>query len=131
MFSVVLSLIIITIPLWACAIYVRLVLQDDLAYFFEGWQPKAALLVFASIIFVIYFMPLFLDAQIAVAVSGRASRLFSLVPSVGAAMVIFPEVFATFTGLDKIGAEESTINNFYRGLGWVFLGGVFVLMWLL
>lgn len=88
MSSLIISLIIITIPLWACAIYIRLVLQDDLGYYFEGWQPKVAL-------------------------------------------VVFPEVFTTFTGLDKIGAEEGTIHTFDRGLGWLFLGGVFVLMWLL
>jgi hypothetical protein len=131
MLPIILSLVFVTIPLWACVIYVRLVLQDDLAYYFEGWQPKVALLVFTLIIVVIYLMPIFLDAQIAAAISKRASRLFSLVPSVGAAMIIFPEVFTTFTGLDKIGAEEGTIHKFYRGLGWLFLGGVFVLMWLL
>src|SRR5690554_875880 len=96
MSSIILSLIIITIPLWACAIYVRLVLQDDLGYYFEGWQPKVALLVSTLIIVVIYLMPIFLDAQISAAISGRASRLFSLVPSVGAAMVMFPEVFTAF-----------------------------------
>ena len=131
MFSIILSLVMVTIPLWVCAIYVRVVLQDDLTYYFEGWQPKVALLLFTLIIVVIYLMPIFLDAQVAAAISKRASRLFSLVPSVGAAMIMFPEVFTAFTGLDKIGAEEGTIHKFYRGLGWLFLGGVFVLMWLL
>lgn len=131
MFPLILSLVVITLPLWVCAIYVRLVLQDELTYYLAGWQPKIALVVFASIVIVIYFLPIFLDAQIAVAMSGRASRLFSLVPGIGAAMIIFPEVFTTFTGLDKIGADETIINKFYKGLGWLFLGGVFVAMWLL
>lgn len=130
MFPIILSLVIITLPLWACALYVRFVLQDDLTYYLGGWQPKVALMVFVLIIIVIYFMPIFLDAQIAAAMSGRASRLFSLVPGVGAAMIIFPEVFTTFTGLDKIGADETIINKFYKCLGWLFLGGVFVAMWL-
>ncbi|ROU01474.1 hypothetical protein EB809_05125 [Marinobacter sp. R17] len=131
MLSIVVSLILVTIPLWACALYVRYTLQDDLGYYFEGWQPKAALVVFSLIIIVIYFVPVFLDAQIAAAMARRASALFSTVPCIGAAMIIFPEAITNLTGMNKIGADEAAIHKFYRGLGWVFLVSVFILMWVL
>jgi len=57
--------------------------------------------------------------------------LFSFIPSVSTAMIIFPELFGVFTGLEKAGIEKSLIRMLYKSLGWLFLIGVFVLMWVL
>ena len=87
--------------------------------------------MFMSVVVVINFMPVFLYSQIAAASSRRAATMFSLVPGVSAAMIIFPEVFISFMGLDKVGAVDDFVYKFYRGVGWLFLGGMFLLMWVL
>lgn len=61
---------------------------------------------------------------------GGVERLLCshFVPGVSAAMIIFPEVFISLMGLDKVGAVEDFVYKFYRGVGWLFLGGMFLLM---
>lgn len=131
MTSLTLLLLLVTFPLWTGALYVHFALEDDLRYYFEGWQPKAALSILCVIIIVIYVLPPFLEAQIAAATSRRASKLFTLAPSIAVAMIIFPDIIETVPGINPLKNKTAMDRSLYRGFGWIFLIFSFIAMWIL
>lgn len=114
-------LIVTTFPLWVCLIYVKFVFDDDIANYFDGLPPKIALAAYVLFILIFHFTPNIFPAQIAADSIGYSRRLFTTIPSIATAMILFPEVFMELHGKKATKIMSSAYRNFYRGAGWLFL----------
>lgn len=114
-------LIVTTFPLWVCLIYVKFVFDDDIANYFDGMSPKIALAAYVLFILLFHFTPNIFPAQLASDTIWYSRRLFTTIPSIATAMILFPEVFMELHGKNAKKVMSSAYRKVYRGAGWLFL----------